>query len=281
MVSVNTANSMANITDVVPRKPGRPKGLPKPPTSGRKRGTRNRVTREIAEIAQKHGKAIVAGLMKEFKATDDLDVKVKIASLVLSYGFGQPTRRSEVSGPDGGAIQQQTQIIEASQRVAAAMAEVAHEEDPAEAMGDEALGATQAINFVLAQREAAQRRGAPVAPTPAPAPDVAVEAPQPAQESVEEPEEPAGDPEPPPEGCTVAFITSDLSITALPPARPGLPLTYELKSRGRLMRRAAWEVVLELARKQVGADLGPFVATGPQPQAGTVAPQVAVSGRIL
>ena len=29
---------------------------------------------------------------------------------------------------------------------------------------------------------------------------------------------------------------------------------YELKSRGRLLRRAAWNVVLGLARKQAGSD---------------------------
>ena len=89
------------------------------------------------------------------------------------------------------------------------------------------------------------------------------------------------EPTPPEVGCTVAFITSELSIKACPPDRDGLPVVYELHGRGGLMRRAAWGVVLELARQQVGADLGPFVAIGPQPKAGNAAPRVAISGRIL
>ncbi len=115
------------------------KGSPKPAGSGRQKGTRNRVTKEIAEIARKHTKAIVDGLMKDFKATDDSDLKVKIASLVLSYGHGQPTRRSEVSGPDGAPIEQRTQILEASERIANTFADVADADDPAEAMSDESL----------------------------------------------------------------------------------------------------------------------------------------------
>ncbi len=105
------ANNVANIAGAVPRKPGRAKGSPKPEGSGRQKGTRNRVTKEIAEIAQKHGKVIVDGLVKEFKTTDDLDVKVKIASLVLSYGYGQPTRRYEVSGPGGQPIETTRTLI--------------------------------------------------------------------------------------------------------------------------------------------------------------------------
>ena len=148
----------------LPRGPGAPKGRAKPPNSGRKKGTRNRVTREIAEIAQKHGKKIVDGLVAEFNKTEDAEVKVKIASLVLSYGYGQPTRRNEISGVGGGPIQQQTEITQAAQRVAEAFAGVAGEDDPGVAMGDESLRAAQALNFVVAQKEAVQRKaiGAPV-----------------------------------------------------------------------------------------------------------------------
>jgi hypothetical protein len=155
---------MADVIDL-PRRPGPPPGTPKTPGSGRKPGGRNRVTKEIAEIAQQHGKTIVFGLVKAFKETDDLDVKVKIASLVLSYGYGQPTRRSEISGPDGSPIQKQTQIIEASQRVAETFAAAADSEDPAERLNDESLGVVQAVNFLTAQREAAQ---SPTESVPAP-----------------------------------------------------------------------------------------------------------------
>ncbi len=75
----------------LPRGPGRPPGGTKPVGSGRQKGVRNRVTREIAEIAQRYGKAIVTGLVTEFRKTDDPEVKVKIAALVLAYGYGRPT----------------------------------------------------------------------------------------------------------------------------------------------------------------------------------------------
>jgi hypothetical protein len=114
------ANQVANqgpgngTSEVVelPRRPGAPKGRAKPEGSGRQKGTRNRVTKEIAEIAQKHGKAIVDGLVKEFKTTGDLDVKVKIATLVLSYGYGQPLRRAELSGPGGRPIKSEHTRVE-------------------------------------------------------------------------------------------------------------------------------------------------------------------------
>ena len=186
------ANNMANIAGAVPRKPGRAKGSPKPEGSGRQKGTRNRVTKEIAEIAQKHGKVIVDGLVKEFKTTDDLDVKVKIASLVLSYGYGQPTRRSEVSGPDGAPIEQRTHILEASERVARVFAQVADQPDPAEAMDDDGLHAIQAINFITASQEAAQRAQQPVR-TRAPA-KVANGAVEPLEPVVESPPEPPAEP---------------------------------------------------------------------------------------
>ena len=72
-------------------------------------------------------------------------MKVKIASLVLSYGYGQPTKRSEVSGPDGGPIQKQELIINASERVAAAFADVVDADDPAKALDDQGLNAIQAV----------------------------------------------------------------------------------------------------------------------------------------
>ena len=81
-------------------------------------------------------------------------------------------------------------------------------------------------------------------------------------------------PEDPPEpvapqvGDTLAFISSELSILACPPDREGLPPIYELKKRGALMRRGAWEVVLELAHRDSGGSLGAFVLQEPRPAPG-------------
>ena len=75
--------------------------------------------------------------VKEFSDTADIDVKVKIATLVLSYGYGQPTRRSEISGPAGKAIETKTtQLLEASERVVQAFGEAKTSDDPAIALAE-------------------------------------------------------------------------------------------------------------------------------------------------
>ena len=265
----DTANNVANISDVVPRKPGPPKGSPKPAGSGRQKGTRNRVTKEIAEIAQKHGKVIVDGLVKEFKTTDDLDVKVKIASLVLSYGYGQPTRRSEVSGPDGSPIQQQTEILESAQRIAQVFAEVSDKDSPGEVMGDESLGAIMSINFVTAQREAAQHARNPVRTSTPPAVDTAPDPSSQPEEPIPDVETPQADPEAPPEGHTLSFVEGTLCIVGCPPDRDGLPPVYEVRTNGgSMVRRSNFDTALELVRKHAGGDLGRWVLQEPRPQPG-------------
>ncbi len=81
-----------------------------------------------------------------------------------------PELRAEiVSGPDDGPVEiRATQIHEATERVVAAMGAAANEDAPAEAMGDEGLRGVQAINFLQAQRVAAERAGQPVAPPTVP-----------------------------------------------------------------------------------------------------------------
>ena len=94
-----------------------------------------------------------------------------------------------MSGPDGGPIQKQTQIVEASQRVAETFAAAADSDDPAEKMDDESLGAVQAVNFITAAREAQARIRVKAGPGTA-----EVTSPLPAEP--EPPEEPISDPIP-------------------------------------------------------------------------------------
>ena len=215
---------MTEVVDLHPN--GGVKGAAKTPGSGRKPGSRNRVTKEIAEIAQKHGKSIVDGLVKEFKSTEDLDVKVKIASLVLSYGYGQPTKRSEVSGPDGGPILRQTQVLEASQRVADTFAAAADSDDPAERLDDESLGAVQAVNFITAAREAQARIRVKAGPETAEVTGALPAEPEPRAEPIPDPG--PVKPTPPSPGCTLAFMDSGLRIVGLNPDREGLPPIFAL-----------------------------------------------------
>lgn len=68
---------------------GRPKGLPKPPGSGRKPGTPNRITREVREAAQKH---TVKALTTLARLTKHEDPKIALAAAVelLNRGHGKP-----------------------------------------------------------------------------------------------------------------------------------------------------------------------------------------------
>ena len=87
------------------RGPGRPPGGPKPPGSGRKRGTRNKVTKEIREIAAKHGARSIRELVKLLKTSSNEQVRLKAAAELLDRGFGRPPQSLEHSGPAGGPIE--------------------------------------------------------------------------------------------------------------------------------------------------------------------------------
>jgi hypothetical protein len=73
-----------------------------PKTGGRQRGTRNRRSQEIEALlrpAVRPAKRLIVALLKDEKA--DMELRVKAAALALSYIYGRPTERREVSGPDG------------------------------------------------------------------------------------------------------------------------------------------------------------------------------------
>lgn len=84
----------------VRRRPGRPKGMPKPPGSGRQPGTRNRVGKEARELAGKYTE-------KAFKRLGELaqhpDPKVAVLAIqqILDRRFGKPVSPQEIAGPGG------------------------------------------------------------------------------------------------------------------------------------------------------------------------------------
>lgn len=84
----------------VRRRPGRPKGLPKPAGSGRQPGTPNKVGQEARDLAAKY-------TPKAFKRLGELaqhpDPKVAVLAIqqILDRRFGKPIAPSEISGPDG------------------------------------------------------------------------------------------------------------------------------------------------------------------------------------
>ena len=97
----------ANISDniepseaPIPRRPGRPKGLPKPPGSGRKKNTPNRVTRDVREAAAKHGPKALQAFVKLLGHPDPKIVSVA-AREILDRAYGKPISPSEITGKDG------------------------------------------------------------------------------------------------------------------------------------------------------------------------------------
>ncbi len=139
--------------------------------------------------------------------------------------------------------------------------------DPAEKMDDESLGAVQAVNFITAAKEAAQRAAgesrAPSRLNGTAKPEAAVAA----HESIADPiAEGPIDPVPPAPGCTVAFMDSGLRIVGLPPDRPNLPPMFALHGSAGLMKRGNWDAILAEALKHAGDDLGVFVLQQPKAQ---------------
>jgi hypothetical protein len=197
----------------------------------------------------------------------DLRQRIDAARVLLAKVLPD-MKHTELSGVDGGPIQQEIQL-EAAARVAAIFAQATNGEAVAEKLPDEALHTIQAVNFLQAAQRQAQAsrdaRPALVEPKPLPAQEVAVAPPEPAPELV--PETPS-EPEPCPVGHVVAFVESDLTIIGLPPPRDNLPPSYELRRRGMRCRSGNWPVVLEEARKLSGGDLGPWILQAPRAQTG-------------
>jgi len=67
---------------------GRPKGLPK--TGGRQKGTRNKLTAEIKEVASEYGPEAVETLVKLMRDENNPQIQRAAAEALLDRGFGRP-----------------------------------------------------------------------------------------------------------------------------------------------------------------------------------------------
>jgi hypothetical protein len=76
------------------RRPGPPKGTPKPPGSGRKQGTPNRVTRDLRAVAAKHTNKAINTLVKLLR---DEDPRVQfVAARELLYQVSMITTHGPI-----------------------------------------------------------------------------------------------------------------------------------------------------------------------------------------
>ncbi len=98
-------NSTSEVVDL-PQRAGAPKGRRKPEGSGRKKGTPNRITREVREIAQKYTARAVRQAWKLAKEAKSQDTQLKALELILAYGHGKPTPMI-ADAPEGEPIERE------------------------------------------------------------------------------------------------------------------------------------------------------------------------------
>ena len=72
---------------------------------GRPKGSPNKATGFIKDVAQRYGAECVGILYRiahsgKSKESD----RIAASEVILAYGYGKPTQRNEFAGPDGGAI---------------------------------------------------------------------------------------------------------------------------------------------------------------------------------
>ncbi len=93
----DTANKVANKSDAIPRRRGPPPGTPKPLGSGRKKGSKNVRTREVAAvwdpIARRMGRKLEKRFNAELKKGDDCNLSFCLGFFkeASGYAWGKPT----------------------------------------------------------------------------------------------------------------------------------------------------------------------------------------------
>ncbi|WP_138438581.1 hypothetical protein [Marinobacter alexandrii] len=85
-------------------KRGRPSGTRK--TGGRKKGTPNKVTAEIKQIAQSYGEEAIASLVEIMRGGEyPPAARVSASKEILDRAYGKAPQALELSGQGGGPIQ--------------------------------------------------------------------------------------------------------------------------------------------------------------------------------
>jgi hypothetical protein len=87
------------------RKVGKPKGSPKTPGSGRKKGTPNKATSEVKSLSQRFGEEIIDQLHRIAmnKRSSDTD-KIAAIKELLNRGYGKSVAQMNLAGHDGGPL---------------------------------------------------------------------------------------------------------------------------------------------------------------------------------
>lgn len=84
----------------------------KTPGSGRKKGTPNKATAEIKELAREHGPAAIKALAQLLMSADSDTARIAAAKELLDRGYGKATATQEISGPGGAPLQGPVLVME-------------------------------------------------------------------------------------------------------------------------------------------------------------------------
>ncbi|MAL97153.1 MAG: hypothetical protein CL583_01765 [Alteromonadaceae bacterium] len=82
------------------KKPGRPRGTPK--TGGRKKGTPNKVTADVKEVAQQYGEEAIRSLVTIMRGEEyPPAARVAASKEILDRAYGKATQSVDHSSTDG------------------------------------------------------------------------------------------------------------------------------------------------------------------------------------
>lgn len=84
----------------------------KVPGSGRKKGTPNKATAEIKELAREHGPKAIAALARILSSGDSDTARIAAAKELLDRGYGKSTAVQELSGPGGAPLSPPRLVIQ-------------------------------------------------------------------------------------------------------------------------------------------------------------------------
>ncbi len=250
-----SANGVVDFEPATARGPGAPKGRAKPPGSGRQKGTPNKITREIREVASKYTLRAVKQAWKLAEGAKDQTVQLKALELILAYGHGRPSSTTLIGGDGGDPLKlQQVQDLmadpeEAARRVSLLLYQGNPEFRAARDAEREARRNGQGAfpeSFTGTQAPAGESAGSAGPDTP-----VSEKAPQ---ESVEAADG-ASEPKPPPEGQSLWFGL--LEVRNVGPVRDGLPYMYAVRRAEQELKRSNWDTSLAQVRKLIGEPLPP------------------------
>lgn len=82
------------------------------PGSGRKKGTRNKATAEIKDLAREHGPFIIEKLVDILANGTSETARIAAAKELLDRGYGKSTAVQELSGPGGAPLSPPRLVIQ-------------------------------------------------------------------------------------------------------------------------------------------------------------------------